>query len=85
MSVGGELSPSSADGASPLASSTAAARQDTPALNGGRRRRPRRGSVVVNLAFDADECGWRSEDVLARRVARCTMEPDPKKQRRAAA
>lgn len=74
-------STTSADGASPAGLVGGAHRADTPFCPG--RRRNRRDSCVVNLGFGREENSWRSEDVLSRRVARCTIEPpDAKKQRR---
>ena len=74
-------SPTSADGYSPMEQN--ARLPDTPApfpLVG--RRRARRDSCAISLAFDdTTATAWRTDDVLSRTIARCTIEPVAKRQR----
>jgi hypothetical protein len=74
-------SPTSADGLSPMEQN--ARLPDTPApfpLVG--RRRARRDSCAISLAFDdTTATAWRTDDVLSRTIARCTIEPVAKRQR----
>ena len=74
-------SPTSADGYSPMAQS--ARLPDTPApfpLVG--RRRARRDSCAISLAFDdTTATAWRTDDVLSRTIGGMTIEPVAKRQR----
>ena len=74
-------SPTSADGYSPMAQN--ARLPDTPApfpLVG--RRRARRDSCAISLAFDdTTATAWRTDDVLSRTIGGMTIEPVAKRQR----
>ena len=74
-------SPTSADGYSPMEQN--ARLPDTPApfpLVG--RRRARRDSCAISLAFDdTTATAWRTDDVLSRTIGGMTIEPVAKRQR----
>lgn len=74
-------SPTSADGLSPMEQN--ARLPDTPApfpLVG--RRRARRDSCAISLAFDdTTATAWRTDDVLSRTIGGMTIEPVAKRQR----